>query len=162
MPVFIHDFLCLHPFNDGNGRMSRLFTTLLLYRNGSYVGKYIALEAKIAKNKDLYCEALRQAQLDWHEGNENVVQFIKYFLGVVLSAYGDFEDRFLIVADKVSAIEMVRRATLSIVGVYQAGYSYEMFVFEFKFGRRLSPKTDRAWRTEPRRFRQGKLLFRVK
>ena len=54
IPVFIHDFLCIHPFNDGNGRMSRLLTTLLLYRSGFFVGKYISLEAKIAKNKDLY------------------------------------------------------------------------------------------------------------
>ena len=54
IPIFIHDFLCIHPFNDGNGRMSRLLTTLLLYRSGFYVGKYISLEAKIAKNKDLY------------------------------------------------------------------------------------------------------------
>lgn len=61
IPVFIHDFLCIHPFNDGNGRMSRLLTTLLLYRNGFYVGKYISLEAKIAKNKDLYYSALSQA-----------------------------------------------------------------------------------------------------
>lgn len=61
IPVFIHDFLCIHPFNDGNGRMSRLLTTLLLYRSGFYVGKYISLEAKIAKNKDLYYEALRKA-----------------------------------------------------------------------------------------------------
>ena len=61
IPVFIHDFLCIHPFNDGNGRMSRLLTTLLLYRSGFYVGKYISLEAKIAKNKDLYYEVLGKA-----------------------------------------------------------------------------------------------------
>ena len=61
--VFIHDFLCIHPFNDGNGRMSRLLTTLLLYRSGFYVGKYISLETKIAKNKDLYYEVLDQAQI---------------------------------------------------------------------------------------------------
>lgn len=70
IPIFIHDFLCIHPFNDGNGRMSRLLTTLLLYRNGFYVGKYISLEAKIAKNKDLYYAALRQAQEGWHGGQK--------------------------------------------------------------------------------------------
>ena len=63
IPIFIHDFLCIHPFNDGNGRMSRLLTTLLLYRNGFYVGKYISLESKIAKNKDLYYNTLNQAQI---------------------------------------------------------------------------------------------------
>ena len=81
IPVFIHDFLCIHPFNDGNGRMSRLLTTLLFYRSGFYVGKYISLEAKIAKNKDLYYEVLSQAQIGWHEGTEDVVPFIKYLLG---------------------------------------------------------------------------------
>ena len=70
IPVFIHDFLCIHPFNDGNGRMSRLLTTLLLYRSGFYVGKYISLEAKIAKNKDLYYEVLGKAQNGWHEGEK--------------------------------------------------------------------------------------------
>jgi len=63
IPIFIHDFLCIHPFNDGNGRMSRLLTTLLLYRSGFYVGKYISLEAKISKNKDLYYSALRRDAL---------------------------------------------------------------------------------------------------
>ena len=82
------------------------------------MGKYISLEAKIAKNKDLYYKALREAQIGWHEGNENVIPFIKYFLGVVLSAYRDFEDRFFIVADKAPAIEMVRRATQGIVGKF--------------------------------------------
>ena len=86
IPVFIHDFLCIHPFNDGNGRMSRLLTTLLLYRSGFYVGKYISLEAKIAKNKDLYYDVLGQAQIGWHEGNEDKVPFIKYLLGTILSA----------------------------------------------------------------------------
>ena len=62
IPVFIHDFLCIHPFNDGNGRISRLLTTLLLYRNRFYVGKYISLEAKINQNKDLYYDALARSQ----------------------------------------------------------------------------------------------------
>jgi Fic family protein len=116
IPTFIHDFLCIHPFNDGNGRMSRLLTTLLLYRNGFYVGKYISLEAKIAKNKDLYYDALNQAQHGWHDGTEDAVPFIKYLLGTILAAYKDFEERFALVETKLSALEMVRRATMNKIG----------------------------------------------
>ena len=116
IPVFIHDFLCIHPFNDGNGRMSRLLTTLLLYQNGFYVGKYISLEAKIAQNKDLYYEVLRQAQVGWHDGTEDVVPFIKYLLGTILAAYKDFEERFSLVEIKLPALETVRQATLNKIG----------------------------------------------
>ena len=116
IPIFIHDFLCIHPFNDGNGRMSRLLTTLLLYRNGFYVGKYISLEAKIAKNKDLYYDALGKAQIGWHEGTEDAVPFIKYLLGTILAAYKDFEDRFALVETKLPALETVRRAAMNKLG----------------------------------------------
>lgn len=116
IPVFIHDFLCIHPFNDGNGRMSRLLTTLLLYRSGFYVGKYISLEAKIAKSKDLYYDALLRAQHGWQEGTEDAVPFIKYLLGTILAAYKDFEDRFAIVEEKLPAIEMVRKASQNKIG----------------------------------------------
>lgn len=116
IPVFIHDFLCIHPFNDGNGRMSRLLTTLLLYRTGFYVGKYISLEAKIAKNKDLYYDALGLAQKGWHEGTEDAIPFIKYLLGTILAAYKDFGERFALVETKLPALETVRRATLSKLG----------------------------------------------
>lgn len=116
IPVFIHDFLCIHPFNDGNGRMSRLLTTLLLYRSGFYVGKYISLEAKLAGNKDLYYNALLASQNGWHEGEDDPVPFIKYLLGTVLAAYRDFEDRFAIVETKRSALEMVRLASRNKIG----------------------------------------------
>lgn len=116
IPAFIHDFLCIHPFNDGNGRMSRLLTTLLLYRSGFYVGKYVSLEAKIAKNKDLYYEALAACQIGWHEGTEDIVPFIKYLLGTILAAYKDFEDRMALVEIKLPALEMVRRASLNKIG----------------------------------------------
>ncbi|MCD7823401.1 MAG: Fic family protein [Oscillospiraceae bacterium] len=116
IPTFIHDFLCIHPFNDGNGRMSRLLTTLLLYRNGFYVGKYISLEAKIASHKDLYYDALGQSQSGWHEATEDKTPFIKYLLSTILAAYKDFEDRFSIVEEKLPAIEMVRKATLQKIG----------------------------------------------
>ena len=116
IPVFIHDFLCIHPFNDGNGRMSRLLTTLLLYRNRFYVGKYISLEAKIAKNKDLYYDALAASQIGWHEGNDDPIPFIKYLLGTILAAYRDFEDRFALVETKRSALEIVRLAAQNKIG----------------------------------------------
>ena len=116
IPVFIHDFLCIHPFNDGNGRMSRLLTTLLLYRSGFYVGKYISLEAKIAKNKDLYYEALSASQHGWHEGSDDPVPFIKYLLGTILAAYKDFADRFALVEQKLPALETVRLAVQQKVG----------------------------------------------
>lgn len=119
IPVFIHDFLCIHPFNDGNGRMSRLLTTLLLYRNGFYVGKYVSLEAKIAKNKDLYYDSLSKSQEGWHEGTEDVVPFIKYLLGTILAAYKDFEDRMDLVEVKLSALEMVNRASKNKIGRFK-------------------------------------------
>jgi Fic family protein len=119
IPVFIHDFLCIHPFIDGNGRMSRLLTTLLLYRSGYYVGRYISLEAKIAKNKDFYCEALQQSQTGWHEGTDDPTPFIKYMLGTIISAYRDFEDRVELVDEKLPSIEVVRSAIRQKIGKFK-------------------------------------------
>ncbi|MBQ8696948.1 MAG: Fic family protein [Clostridia bacterium] len=116
IPIFIHDFLCIHPFNDGNGRMSRLLTTLLLYRSGFPIGKYISLEEKIDKNKELYYDALNGSQHGWHEGTEDAVPFIKYLLGTILAAYKDFGYRFSILEEKLPAVEMVRKATLNKIG----------------------------------------------
>ncbi len=116
IPIFIHDFLCIYPFNEGNGRISRLLTTLLRYRNGFYVGKYISLESKIAKHEDLYYNALFQAQHGWHEGNEDVLPFIKYLLGTILAAYKDFEERFSLVETKLPALETVRQASMYKIG----------------------------------------------
>lgn len=114
--LFIHDFLCIHPFNDGNGRMSRLLTSLLLYRNGFYVGKYISLEAKISQHKDLYYQALNRSGKGWHDNNEDIVPFLKYMLGVILSAYKDFGDRVSLVEEKLPAIEIVRKASMNKIG----------------------------------------------
>ena len=118
IPVFIHDFLCIHPFNDGNGRMSRLLTTLLLYQNGFYVGKYISLETKIADTKDLYYHALAASQIGWHEGKDDPVPFIKYLLGTILAAYKDFEDRFTLIEPKRSALDTVRMASQNKIGSF--------------------------------------------
>lgn len=93
MPVFILDFLCIHPFNDGNGRMSRLLTLLLLYRAGFIVGKYISIEMLIEKSKDSYYESLQASSQNWHENGNDYLPFLKYMLGVVVKAYNEFEDR---------------------------------------------------------------------
>jgi len=126
IPVFIHDFLCIHPFNDGNGRMSRLLTTLLLYRSGYVIGKYISLESKIAKNKGLYYDALEKCQKGWHENQEDVTPFIKYLLQTILAAYRDFEDRVEKKKKKLSALEVVRRAVYGKIGKFTKSDIMEM------------------------------------
>ena len=118
IPVFIHDFLCIHPFNDGNGRMSRLLTTLLLYRCGYVIGKYISLESKIAKNKNTYYDALEACQRGWYENQEDPTPFIKYLLRIILVAYRDFEDRVDLVSEKLPAVEIVRRAIYMKIGKF--------------------------------------------
>ncbi len=118
IPIFIHDFLCIHPFIDGNGRMSRLLTTLLLYRSGFYVGKYISLEAKIAKNKDLYYDSLYDSQIGWHKNEDDCTPFIRYILSTIISAYNDFEDRVAFVSDKKTSINVVRMAVNSKLGKF--------------------------------------------
>ena len=99
-PMFILDFLCIHPFNDGNGRMSRLLTLLLLYRAGYIVGKYISLEMLIEKTKKTYYEALQASSFGWHENQNTYAPFVKYMLGVIVAAYREFADRVEILTDK--------------------------------------------------------------
>ncbi|MCD8006979.1 MAG: Fic family protein [Oscillospiraceae bacterium] len=118
IPTFINDFLCIHPFNDGNGRMSRLLTTLLLYRCGYVVGRYISLESKIEKTKSKYYDVLEQSGIGWHEGKNDSTPFIKYILGIILSAYRDFESRVSLVEKKLPAIELVRNATNEKIGKF--------------------------------------------
>ena len=93
IPMFVLDFLCIHPFNDGNGRMSRLLTLLLLYRAGYIVGKYISIEKVIEESKDTYYEALQSSSIGWHEEENDYGHFVRYMLGVILSAYRDFSTR---------------------------------------------------------------------
>ena len=100
IPVFIHDFLCIHPFNDGNGRMSRLLTLLLLYRSGYIVGKYISIEKLISDTKETYYETLQASSYNWHEGTNDYAPFITYMLGVLVAAYRDFESRIELLTTK--------------------------------------------------------------
>lgn len=91
--IFVFDFLCIHPFNDGNGRMSRLLTLLLLYRNGYIVGKYISLEMLIEKSKQTYYESLHASSADWNNAKNDYLPFLRYLLGTILKAYREFADR---------------------------------------------------------------------
>ncbi len=117
IPVFIHDFLCIHPFLDGNGRMSRLLTTLLLYRAGYEVGKYISLEAKIAGSKDGYYAALEVSQIGWHEQQDDPTAFVKYLLGTIIAAYRDFDDRIQIVSS--TSLDTVKNAIDNKLGKFK-------------------------------------------
>lgn len=93
IPMFILDFLCIHPFNDGNGRMSRLLTLLLFYKAGYIVGKYVSIEMLIEKTKETYYEALQESSNGWHENENRYESFVKYYLGIILKAYSEFEGR---------------------------------------------------------------------
>lgn len=93
IPMFILDFLCIHPFNDGNGRMSRLLTLLLFYKAGYIVGKYVSMEMLIEKTKETYYEALQASSVGWHEDENSYEPFVKYYLGIMLKAYNEFENR---------------------------------------------------------------------
>ena len=118
IPVFILDFLCIHPFNDGNGRMSRLLTTLLLYKSDFVIGRYISLEKKIEMTKDEYYIALQESSQNWHEEKNDDTPFIKYILGIILAAYRDFEERVNMVGKKMLAKDMVVKAIGSKIGKF--------------------------------------------
>ncbi len=121
IPNFILDFLCIHPFNDGNGRMSRLLTLLLLYRAGYIVGQYISIEKAIADTKETYYEVLQQADRDWHSGENDPKPFIKYMLGIILSCYREFESRVSLAAKtgkKSSAYDIVKSFTENTLGKF--------------------------------------------
>lgn len=115
--MFVLDFLCIHPFNDGNGRMSRLLTLLLLYRSGFIVGKYISIEKMIETTKDRYYDALQKSSFGWH-GNENdYAPFVKYMLSVILAAYREFASRVrIMVESKMSKPERVAKIIEDTLG----------------------------------------------
>ena len=108
IPVLIHDFLCIHPFDDGNGRMSRLLTLLLLYKFGYFVGRYISIEMLIEESKESYYEELQRTSENWNTGENDEIPFIRYMLGVLLKAYKECDDRFnLIGNEKLTSPERV-------------------------------------------------------
>ena len=117
IPIFILDFLCIHPFNDGNGRMSRLLTLLLLYRANYIVGKYISIEKMISDTKDTYYGALQESSYNWHEGTNDYAPFARYMLGVIVAAYREFSSRVDLLTNKsLSKPDRVREIIKSTPG----------------------------------------------
>lgn len=117
MPMFILDFLCIHPFRDGNGRMSRFLTLLLLYQGGYYVGKYISIEKLIERTKDSYYDDLQSSSTGWHEESNDYTPFVKYLLGVVAASYREFFERTkLITSVKMSKPERIAEEIKNHIG----------------------------------------------
>ena len=109
IPMFILDFLCIHPFSDGNGRMSRLLTLLLLYRAGYIVGKYISIEKMIEVSKDSYYDCLQASSYKWHENENDYEPFVEYMLRVILAAYREFSSRVeVLITSGISKPERIR------------------------------------------------------
>ena len=109
------------PHSDGNGRMSRLLTLLLLYKNGYHVGKYISIERQIEKTKDRYYDVLETSDIGWHEGKNDPTPFIRYMLTVILACYTRFEERVGIIAgngDTSKAYDIVKKYTEEKVGKF--------------------------------------------
>lgn len=119
IPIFVLDFLCIHPFNDGNGRMSRLLTLLLLYKNEYNVGKFISIEKIIEETKSKYYDALQLSSINWAENTNNPTEFVKYMLSVILRAYRDFEIRVSILFEKKSkALAQVQNIIKTKIGAF--------------------------------------------
>lgn len=117
IPMFILDFLCIHPFNDGNGRMSRLLTLLLLYRSGYIVGKYISIEKVIEQSKETYYETLQQSSFGWHEGDNDYAPFIRYLLGTIVAAYREFSSRVqVLITSGMSKPDRIRELIKNTLG----------------------------------------------
>ena len=115
--MFVLDFLCIHPFDDGNGRMSRLLTLLLLYQSDFIVGKYISIEKIIEESKETYYEALQDSSINWHENENNYKPFVNYMLGVLVKAYKEFESRVkFLTAPNLSKADRIREIIKNHIG----------------------------------------------
>lgn len=122
IPLYILDFLCIHPFLDGNGRMIRLLTVLMLYHHGYDVGRYISLERVVEKSKESYYDTLFRSSQGWHEGKHNALPWIEYFLATILAAYCEFEKRLgTLSSGHGSKTGMVLNAIEGIIGDFTIG-----------------------------------------
>ena len=125
--MFILDFLCIHPFNDGNGRMSRLLTLLLLYQSGFIVGKYISIEKIIEESKETYYEVLQESSMNWHENLNDYKPFVNYMLGVIVKAYKEFESRVKLLTDSgLSKTDRIREIIKYHIGTITKSELMEM------------------------------------
>lgn len=106
--LFAFDFVSIHPFTDGNGRMSRLLTLLLLYRSGYTVGKFVSMEKEIERTKETYYEALAASSLRWQDGENDYTPFVTYMLGIMTASYKELDDRFALLAAPTSNEEALR------------------------------------------------------
>ena len=114
IPCVILDFLCIHPFKDGNGRMSRLLSLLLLYKNGFDVGKYISFEEQINKNKDWYYQVLKESSENWHDSTNNYFPFMQNFLATLYECYKELDRRFAVVnSNKITKTTRIENTVLN-------------------------------------------------
>jgi len=117
IPCFILDFLCIHPFIDGNGRVSRLLSLLMMYKDGIDVGRYISFESQINKHKKNYYEALRRSSKDWHTGDNDYIPFIENFIFTLYTCYKELDMRFNVVGDKkVNKSNRIEAAVMNSFG----------------------------------------------
>ncbi|SDY60333.1 Fic family protein [Lachnobacterium bovis] len=127
MSMFILDFLCIYPFNDGNGRMSRLLTLLLLYQSDYIVGKYISIEKIIEESKETYYEVLQDSSINWHENENDYKPFVNYMLGVIVNAYKEFESRVELVTNpNLSKSDRIREIIKNHIGTITKSELLEM------------------------------------
>ena len=105
IPIFILDFVSIHPFNDGNGRMSRLLTLLLLYKANYMVGKYISIEKIIEETKNSYYDTLEKSSTNWHNNKNDYSYFVEYYLGIILNAYKEFD--YIVENKKITAYDRI-------------------------------------------------------
>ena len=114
IPCVILDFLCIHPFRDGNGRMSRLLSLILLYKNGFDVGKYISFEEQINKNKTWYYQSLKESSENWHESKNNYFPFMQNFLSMLYECYQELDRRFAVVnSNKITKSSRIEATVLN-------------------------------------------------
>ena len=114
--VFAFDFVSIHPFSDGNGRMSRLLTLLLTYRSGYTIGKYVSIEAEIERTKSTYYDALAASSSGWAEGEADYAPFVTYMLGVMNACYADLDARVALLSSGGKGEDILRAYFEGLVG----------------------------------------------